>query len=290
MIKRGDFAYAEPFFGSKQRMLIDLVFEDDSTIQKQRYLLVSRVKKGPVVAVTRGTKPDGKEWTLWMKAAPLYDIRGNFIASIGAVRDITATVKDLPIPEAAPAGTAVHAPHPAAHPPAAAEPSAGILDRILGRATSFYKEGVLLYGHELKYREAIAAFDRAIEIDSRLAYVWNDRGICFRELGEYDEALKSFLRAVELEPDNVEVLYDLGETLEKIGVMHQDNKYLDAALQTFHMVVDKLPNNSAAWNHIGVCLKEMGKPEESKIYFDRARDVTLWKKDTPVPRKRDEYI
>jgi Flp pilus assembly protein TadD len=72
--------------------------------------------------------------------------------------------------------------------------------------------------------------------------------------------------------------------------MQKDNKYLDAALQSFHMVVDKIPNNANSWNHIGVCLKEMGKPEESRIYFDRARDVRLWKKDTPIPRKRDEYL
>jgi hypothetical protein len=34
----------------------------------------------------------------------------------------------------------------------------------------------------------------------------------------------------------------------------------------------------------------MGRPEYSRIYFDRARDVKLRKKDTPIPRKRDEYL
>jgi hypothetical protein len=34
----------------------------------------------------------------------------------------------------------------------------------------------------------------------------------------------------------------------------------------------------------------MGKTEESKFYFDRARDIILWKKDTPIKRKRDEYL
>ncbi len=287
MIKKGDFAYAEPFFGVKKRMLIDLVFEKDDDIQKQNYLLVSRVKKGPVIAVTKGKKPDGEALTLWMKAMPLYDSRGNFIASIGAVRDITATVKDVPLPEPAASDTA-----PAAQPAAAGvpEPSATLVDRILGTANSLYKEGVRLYGHERNYRDAVAAFNKALEIDATLAYVWNDQGFCYRELGEYDKALKSFLRAVELAPDSVEVLYELGVTLETIGVMQKNNKYLDAAVQTFHMVTDKLPNNESAWNHIGVCLKEMGRPEYSRIYFDRARDVKLRKKDTPIPRKRDEYL
>ena len=288
MGRKGGHAYAEPFLGKKEKMLIDLVFDDEEEIRKRKYLVVSRVKKGPVVAVIRGKRPGGEEWTLWMKAMPLFDTRGNYIAAISAVRDITSTVKDVPVSGAE---TAYEAPGTvAAAPPVSAPAGAGLLDRILGKAKAAYKEGVILYARELKYREAVAAFDRAIAIDPKLGFVWNDRGICYRELGEFDEALRSFLRAIELSPDDVEILFDLGETLETVGVMQRDNKYLDAALQSFQMVVDKIPNNASAWNHIGVCLKEMGKPEESRIYFDRARDVTLWKKDTPVPRKRDEFL
>jgi len=288
MIKKGSLAYAEPFFGKKQRMLIDLVFEKDDDIQKNRYLLVSREKNGPVIGVTKGVRSDGRPWTLWMKAMPFYDTRGNFIASVASVKDITATVKDVPLPDEKAESVA-----PAHDTPVKRTPEksgGGLLDRILGKATSYYKEGVLLYGREGKYREAIAAFDKALEIDGKLSYVWNDRGICYRELGEFEEALKSFLRAVELAPDDVEVLYDLGETLEKIGIQQRDAKYLDSALQTFHMVVEKSANNASAWNHIGVCLMEMGRTEESKVYFERARDVKVWKKDTPIVRKRDEYL
>jgi PAS domain S-box-containing protein len=288
MIKKGSLAYAEPFFGKKQRMLIDLVFEKDDDIQKNRYLLVSREKNGPVIGVTKGVRSDGRPWTLWMKAMPFYDSRGNFIASVASVKDITATVKDVPLPDEK--AEIVAPAHDIPVKSTSEKSGGGLLDRILGKATSYYKEGVLLYGREGKYREAIAAFDKALEIDGKLSYVWNDRGICYRELGEFEEALKSFLRAVELAPDDVEVLYDLGETLEKIGIQQRDAKYLDAALQTFHMVVEKFANNASAWNHIGVCLMEMGRTEESKVYFERARDVKVWKKDTPIVRKRDEYL
>jgi CheY-like chemotaxis protein len=288
MLKKGSLAYAEPFFGKKQRMLIDLVFEKDDDIQKNKYLLISREKNGLVIGVTKGRKADGRPWTLWMKAMPFYDSRGNFIASVTSVKDITATVKDVPLPDekSEVVAPAQDVPVESTH----GKGSAGILDRILGRATSYYKEGVLLYWRGGKCREAIAAFDKALEIDSNLSYVWNDRGICYRELGEFEEALKSFLRAVELAPDDVEVLYDLGETLEKIGILQKDTKYLDAALQTFHMVAEKSANNASVWNHIGVCMNEMGRAEESMVYFNRARDVRIWKKDRQISRKRDEYL
>ena len=101
-------------------------------------------------------------------------------------------------------------------------------------------------------------------------------------MGDNITALKSILKAVELAPENPEFLFNLGETLEMIGVLYMSNKYLESAIQTFKMVANQMPNNASVWNHIGICYKEMGQSEESKFYFDRARDIRLWKKDTPI--------
>ncbi|ABS56464.1 putative PAS/PAC sensor protein [Methanoregula boonei 6A8] len=286
VMEKGNYLYAEPFFGKRQKMLIDFVFSSDENIRKARYMVISREKNGPVVAVTRARKPDGTEWTLWMKATPLFDNHGEFVAAACIVRDVTTTFRDVSIEEESEAGTSPAAANGEAQPSG----SGGFIDRILGRAMGQYKEGVVLYARNRNYRGAIEAFERAIEIDPKLPHVWNDRGICIRALGDYDEALKSFLRAVELSPQNPEILYELGETLEQMGVMQMNNRYIEAAVETFKMVVNSLPNNMDSWNHIGICLKELGKPEESKFYFDRARDIKLWKKDTPVPRKRNEFL
>lgn len=287
LLGKGNFAYVEPFFGRRHKMLVDMIFTSEDEIRKSRYMVISREKNGPVVAVTRAKKSDGTEWTLWMKALPVFDNHGDFIAAASIVRDVTSTFKDVSIEDEEPAGVS-HQVHDASA--EAAPASGGLMNWILGKAAAQYKEGVNLYARKCNYRDAIAAFDRALEIDEKLSYVWNDRGICYRMLGEYDDALKSFLRAVELAPSNVEILYELGETLEQIGVMQMNDKYLDAAVETFKMVVNTLPNSMDSWNHIGICLKELGKPEESKFYFDRARDIKLWKKDTPIPRKRNEYL
>jgi PAS domain-containing protein len=66
IIGKGDNIYSEPFFGTRKKMLVNLVFESDEEIKRQKYMLVSRIQKGPVVAVTRGLKKDGREWTLWI--------------------------------------------------------------------------------------------------------------------------------------------------------------------------------------------------------------------------------
>ena len=287
IIGKGDNIYSEPFFGTRKKMLVNLVFESDEEIQRQKYMLISRIPKGPVIAVTRGLKKEGGEWTLWMKAMPVYDNRGQFIASIGTIRDVTTTFSDVVISDSKLNEADQLADVASVN---TQKSKAGFFNKILGKSSLHYKEGIILYVKEKKYIEAIAAFDKALEGDNKLAHVWNDRGTCFREIGDHTSALKSLLRAVELSPDNPEYLFNLGETLEMIGVMNMSNKYLDSAIQTFKIVVNQMPNNASAWNHLGICFKEMGKAEESKFYFDRARDITLWKKDTPIRRKRDEYL
>jgi PAS domain S-box-containing protein len=287
ILGKGDYLYSEPFFGTKRKMLVNLIFEPDVEIKRQEYRIISRVAKGPIIAVSRGLKKDGSEWTLWSKAMPVYDMQGNFIASVGIVRDVTATSEDVTIlDETSDAGE-----HKRESSSPQTSTPAGFFSKILskstGKSSSYHKEGVNLYRKEKKYAEALAAFDKALEIDNNLPFVWNDRGLCYQEMGDNKSALKSFMRAVELAPDNPELLFNLGETLEKIGMQNMSKKYLDSAIQTFKMVTNQMPNNADAWNQIGICYQELGQIEESRFYFDRARDIHLWKKHTPIKPKRE---
>jgi tetratricopeptide (TPR) repeat protein len=251
-------------------------------------MLINRVPKGPVIAVTRGKKQDGSDWTLWTKALPLVDAQGNFIAVAGIVRDVTSTFGDVIIRD----DVSRDIPEAAMVTAAGGSQNAGtrIFNRIIGKASSEYRTGVNLMVNEQKYSEAIAAFDRALAIDENFAQAWNERGLCYRALEDYTNALKSCLRAVELDSENPELLFTLGETLQRIGVMYMSNKYLDSAIQVFKMVINQQPNSLEAWNNLGICYKEIGKEEEAKFHFDRARDIKLWKKDTPIATKRNDYL
>ena len=149
MMGKGDNIYSEPFFGTRKKMLVNLVFESDEEIKRQKYMLVSRVPKGPVIAVIRGQKKNGGEWTLWMKAMPVYDSQGQFIASVGTIRDVTTTfsdviVRDSRLDEAAQVAEAASA--------MPKKSKGGLFGKILGKSSSHYKDGVILYVKEKKYR------------------------------------------------------------------------------------------------------------------------------------------
>jgi len=108
-----------------------------------------------------------------------------------------------------------------------------MFDRLLGRAKAFYLEGLRLYYRENRYEEAIAAFDQALEVDPSHAYAWHDRGICLRALEKNEEAVESIARALELAPTDEEILFSCAETLQKIGILRDDNKILAAAVETY---------------------------------------------------------
>jgi|GEM_PF-6365620 len=169
----------------------------------------------------------------------------------GSVRDITDTITDTPFKdeenkEELPflATATVNA-----------GPDSRTPERELGRAAGLYQEGRGRFLKEKDYPAAIAVLD---------------------------EALRSFLRAVELAPDDAEMLNNLGETLERIGIMYMNTMYLESAVGTFKKVVNLVPDNADSWAHIGVCLKDLGRTGESRFYFNRAREIRASGSDAPI--------
>jgi len=148
-----------------------------------------------------------------------------------------------------------------------------MFDKMMGKAKTSYREGLRLSYRDGKYAEAIPLFNQAIEIDPSLAYVWHDRGVCFRELGQDTEALRNFDQAVKLAPDDEEFLFSRAELLKKIGVLYQRRELLESAVQILNRIVDMNPNHAEAWNSLGICTKELGKEKVSRQYFEKSRDL-----------------
>jgi PAS domain S-box-containing protein len=83
MLGKGDHEYALPFYGCRRLLLADLIFESDEEIEKNYQFMQ---KEGDLlVAESDLPKPLGKVGTLWGKATPLYDDKGNKIGAIESI-------------------------------------------------------------------------------------------------------------------------------------------------------------------------------------------------------------
>jgi DNA-binding response OmpR family regulator len=266
IIGKGDGSHSVPFFGTKAPMLTDLIFEKDETITKNRYNIIDKEQR-TILAWIKCITKEGKERVLWMKAMTLYDAKGAFVAAIGSVKDITDDFGLELLRQTTPpvrGGTNTLPTTPS---------KSGIFDKFLGKAKTSHKEGLRLFFREGKYAEAISLFDRAIESDPNMAYAWHDRGVCLRELGDDEAALRNFDKAVELMPAEEELLFTRAEMLKRIGILRGQKNAIEAAVKAYNKVLEINPNQAEAWNSLGSCMKELGKSELTRQYYERSSDL-----------------
>jgi Flp pilus assembly protein TadD len=227
---------------------------------------------------------DGSERVLWMKATPLHDAKGTFIASITMVRDITGELGDELLRQQA------RVPADASVPERVAPAQGGMFNKLFGKAKSLHKEGLGLSFREGKYQEAIPYFTKAIEMDPAFAFAWHDRGVCLRETGRDDEALKDFDKALELLPSDEELLYSRADLLKKIGILKGEKKIIESAVRALNRTLEINPNHAKAWNSLAVCMKVLGKNETAQQYFDRSTELIKMGKARYKKRHLDSML
>ncbi|OPY38209.1 MAG: sensory histidine kinase AtoS [Methanoregula sp. PtaU1.Bin051] len=87
ILGKGEYEYAIPFYGTRRKILIDLIFEPDDVIAKNYAHIIH--DKDILIADTTLPRPKGRVVTLMGKASPLYDRNGNIVGAIESIRDIT---------------------------------------------------------------------------------------------------------------------------------------------------------------------------------------------------------
>lgn len=170
-----------------------------------------------------------------------------------------------------------------------------------------------------KHKTALEVFDEAEQIQSEDREIWHNKGMCFlylkqyekslecfetansilrseitftqmgrvyRLLGREDEALSVYMEALEICPENPELLTTVGllylkmgnnakafeylgnsltydpksaKTILAAGSIIQDNQDMDVALVKYRVAAIQTPNSPQLWNNIGMCFFGKGK-------------------------------
>ena len=96
----------------------------------------------------------------------------------------------------------------------------GQLKKTQEAAVGYFKLGNTYHGLG-DYQQAIKDFDRAIELDPKLAEAYWGRGNTYHALGDYQQAIKDFDRAIELDPRFAEAYRCRGKTYNELGNRQQ---------------------------------------------------------------------
>jgi len=93
-----------------------------------------------------------------------------------------------------------------------------------------------------------------------------DAGIQLAGQGKYAEAVDSFKKALEKDPEQPYVLANMADALSRMDKN-------DEALATYQKAIALKPDDSAMYTNMGVLLGKMGKTQESQEAFKKAATI-----------------
>jgi len=124
---------------------------------------------------------------------------------------------------------------------------------------TWFNKGVLL-AHLGSYKEALACYDRALELNPRNEIGWSHKAIVLGKLGRHEQKVACCDRALELNPRYEEARFIRGVALANLG------RYEDA-LACYNEVSIDVP---AACFNKGIILAKLGRHEEALTCFNRS--------------------
>jgi tetratricopeptide (TPR) repeat protein len=116
------------------------------------------------------------------------------------------------------------------------------------------------------YDDALRDLSHSIELDSTYIYAYGQRADTYREMERYDDAFNDYGRALELDPNDAFYIYELGYTRQVMG----NNT---AALMEYKRAVEVSPDYAPAIAFCGHIHYKMGRYDDALKEFNRAIEL-----------------
>jgi len=97
---------------------------------------------------------------------------------------------------------------------------------------------------------------KATEADSENSKAFHVLAMALERMGHLHKALVTYERAFELDPEDPELLINLGLTAWNL-------KFTDGAANMFRLYIAACPDSALGYNNLGSCLADMGQQEEA---------------------------
>jgi tetratricopeptide (TPR) repeat protein len=114
-----------------------------------------------------------------------------------------------------------------------------------------------------RYEEARNAYDKAIQFQPNYGEAWIGRGNALNSLQQYKEAINSFDKALEIKPDSLAAWNSRGNVQIKL-------QQYSEAIASFDKAVQLQPNYAPAWNSRGWALHNLRRYEDAVKSYDKA--------------------
>lgn len=116
------------------------------------------------------------------------------------------------------------------------------------------------------YASAIRSYDRAIEIEPEFKFAYNNRGLAKHENGQYAKAIADFTVAIRLAPDDASAAdsyYNRARSFHELG-RHEE------ALADLDMAIELNPDDAAYYYNRAVAKRNLWQREDALIDLETA--------------------
>jgi predicted TPR repeat methyltransferase len=137
-----------------------------------------------------------------------------------------------------------------------------VLERQPRNSNAQYLLGLSALMQE-RHGDALAYFDGALRTDRVNPHLHFMAGLCHGGLGRVEEAIASYRRALQYQPEFVEARANLAYLLEHTGK-------LEEAAECYRRALVLAPNEWTALNRLGYCERMLGQPNSALQSLGRA--------------------
>lgn len=116
------------------------------------------------------------------------------------------------------------------------------------------------------YNQSITSFQKAVKINPASSDAWEGMGVSFAHSGQKNSALAAYRKAVKINSANDEAWYNL-------GIIYEKNGELTEALAAFRHAVTINPAYLSAWFNIGSTLQRSGNQAGAIDAFRKVTDI-----------------
>ena len=114
--------------------------------------------------------------------------------------------------------------------------------------------------------QAIASWEKALNINPNLSEAWHNRGSALGRLGNYEAAIESFQNALSINPDNYQAWNDRAHAL------YQLQNWSEAA-DSWSNALKIMPGNHLFWYNRGCALEQLERWSEAIASYEKALEI-----------------
>lgn len=148
-------------------------------------------------------------------------------------------------------------------------------------ADAFNNRGIAYY-YLYEYDLAIADYTQAIELDSYMAEAYRNRGLVYYDRAEYTQALADFNEALRIDSDYADAYNG------RASVYYVQGKYT-LALADYTEAIRAAPDFAQAYSNRGLTYNELEQYEQAIADFNRSIELNNPELDTPYLNRGYAY-